>query len=116
MYTIHLHQLEFFSHHGVYAEETLLGNKFQVSMDVYTDLKDPIGSVQETIDYSVIYSIIQRHMNQARPLLEEVAASITDDVLLISPRITSITITIKKMHAPISQFKGEVGVSFTRHR
>ena len=33
---IHIKNLEVFAHHGVFPEETVLGQKFVVSMTLYT--------------------------------------------------------------------------------
>ena len=116
MYTIHLHNLEFFSFHGVHEEESVLGNHFLINLDVNTDIQGEISSVSDTIDYSVIYTIVKNHMDRPRPLLEQVASGIADEIITMSSLVKSVQITIKKMQAPIIQFRGEVGVSFSKTR
>lgn len=116
MITIHLHNLQFHAFHGVHPEEAVLGNRFIVSMDVQTGIKENVLSVEDTVDYSAIYSIISKHMQQTVPLLEQLAANITEEVHALSNKILSSTITIRKMNAPIEKFQGEVGVSYSKSR
>lgn len=116
MFTIHLHNLEFFSFHGLHQEETVLGNRFLVTLDVNADIPGDIKSVSDTIDYSAIYAIVKKHMDRPRPLLEQVASGIADEIIAMSSDVGSVRLTIKKMHAPIPQFRGEAGVSFSRTR
>lgn len=116
MYTIHLHNLEFYSFHGIHQEEAVLGNRFLVTLDVNADIPGEIKSVTDTVDYSVIYAIVKKHMELPRPLLEQVASGIANEIIAMSAQVSSVQITIKKMHAPIPRFRGEVGVSFSRTR
>ena len=37
---IHIKNLEVFAHHGVFPEETVLGQKFVVSMTLYTHTRE----------------------------------------------------------------------------
>ena len=111
MLTIHLHKLLFHSFHGVYEEEQILGNQFEVNVDVDVDAPKHINSIHQTVNYVTIYHCIKQQMLVATPLLETVAMDITQAIHQIDKKIKSVSITIKKTAAPIENFQGIVGVS-----
>ena len=112
MLTIHLHKLLFYSYHGFFEEEQVLGNEFEVNADIVVDTTDQITSLRQTVDYVTIYNIIKQRMQQSTPLLETVAQELTRAIHKIDERIKSVSITIKKSSPPIENFQGIVGVSF----
>ena len=114
MFTIHLHNLRFFSFHGVHDEEQVLGNDYEVSADVSFNTPEAITKLHETINYVKIYDVIKQRMNTPTALLETVAQDLADGIYQIDKRITSISISIKKVHPPIANFTGSVGVSYKK--
>ena len=48
---IHLHNLKFFSHHGIHEEEKILGTAFEVNVEVEIKHNDRIDTIHQTIDY-----------------------------------------------------------------
>jgi len=114
MFTIHLHNLRFFSFHGVHDEEQVLGNDYEVSADVSFDTAGAITKLHQTINYVKIYEVIKQRMNTPTALLETVAQDLADGIYQIDKRITSISISIKKVHPPIANFTGSVGVSYKK--
>ena len=49
MLTIHLHKLLFYSFHGIYKEEQVLGNEFEVSADIEVDNQEQkITTIRQT--------------------------------------------------------------------
>ena len=51
-FTIELKNLRFFAEHGLYAEEALLGNEFEVDISIRKHAPDTIvSSVDQTVDY-----------------------------------------------------------------
>lgn len=114
MHTIHLHNLLFFSHHGMHAEETVTGTNFEVSVDIEFIQEEPVRKISQTINYATVYEIIKAHMNKPVALLETLAENISNAIFLHDTRITNINITINKSGAPISNFAGKVGVSYRK--
>lgn len=112
MFTIHLNKLVFFAHHGLYEEETITGNDFEIDVSVEFDAKSTITAIHHTINYVAVYNVIKAHMNQPVALLETLAQKITDDIYLLDERIKNINIRINKLHPPIKNFIGNVGVSY----
>jgi dihydroneopterin aldolase len=112
MFTIHLHKLLFYSFHGFYEEERILGNEFEVSADVVIDTPGQVTSLRQTVNYITIYDTIKERMKQATPLLETVAQELAHAIHKIDERIKSVTVTVKKSSPPIENFQGLVGVSY----
>jgi dihydroneopterin aldolase len=92
-----LEGIEFHAYHGVYSEETKLGNRFTVDIHVETDLKKAMldDDLQSTVDYIGLYKIAQSHMQEPVKLLEHLAHLIIKDILVAYPFIKSVSITIK---------------------
>ena len=51
-------------------------------------------------------------MLQATPLLETLAQELSQSIHLLDKKITSVSITIKKLSPPIENFVGVVGVTY----
>ncbi|HMO60492.1 MAG TPA: dihydroneopterin aldolase [Ferruginibacter sp.] len=114
MFTIHLHQLRFFAHHGLYEQEKTKGNNFEVDADVQFEVHGAVTMLQQTVDYVLLYQVIQQRMLRATPLLETVAQEMADLLHQADDRINQVTIRIKKEHPPIPGFSGSVAVSFSK--
>ncbi len=112
MLTIHLHKLLFHSFHGVYEEEQLLGNDFEVNADIELETSEQLTKLRQTVNYVTVYEVIKQRMQQPTPLLETVAQELAQLIHKIDDRIKSVSITIKKLSPPIENFQGEVGVSY----
>ncbi|MEO5944289.1 MAG: dihydroneopterin aldolase [Ferruginibacter sp.] len=114
MFTIHLSNLRFFAHHGVHDEEAIVGNDFEVSVDVEFEVADKIKSLSETVNYVDIYIAIKRIFRSPAKLLETLARDICEEIYNTDKRIKKINITIHKLNPPIPNFTGNVGVSFSK--
>lgn len=112
MITIHLNNLAFFAHHGMHDEEAITGTNFEVSVAISFKPGGKITSIHQTINYAEVYKIIQKHMTNPVALLEMLTENICDAIYLLDKRIKNINITINKLHPPISNFIGQVGVTF----
>ena len=115
MYTIHLHHLEFFAFHGLYEEERIVGNRFEVSIEVEFESDDILSSISDTIDYSVIYEIVKKRMLIPTDLIEVVAEDIISAICQKFPQVKQIKISIQKSNPPVIGFKGSVGVSLQKN-
>ncbi|MEP7163673.1 MAG: dihydroneopterin aldolase [Ferruginibacter sp.] len=114
MFTIHLNKLAFFAHHGLHDEEAITGTSFEIDVSIQFDAKGKINSLHQTINYAAAYEVIKKHMLHPVALLESLAQDITEDIYLLDNRITVIKIDINKLHPPIKNFIGSVGVSYSK--
>lgn len=117
MLTIHLHNLLFHANHGLYEEEKVLGNDFEVNITIYQkEVSDKIVSINQTIDYSKVYEMVKQRMQIATPLLETLAQEICTSILAEFSLAEKVFFSIKKLNPPITQFQGSVGISFEMGR
>ena len=114
MFTIHLHQLKFFAYHGLYEEERKTGNNFEMDVDVEADIPGSVTKLEHTVDYAAVYQIIEARMKQPTALLETLAHDLAEKIHQYDNRIKSVSISIKKLSAPIKFFNGIVGVSYKK--
>ena len=115
MVTIQLHNLIFFAHHGIHKEERLTGNSFELNLDVmFDEKKNKFGSIDDTIDYGALYEILKKRMQVATPLIEKICKEIITKIKKQYPFISEVDISIHKLHAPLENFQGKVGVAMNK--
>ena len=113
MLSIHLHHLRFHAHHGLYKEEKIVGNEFEVEVTVkYYPPEIPVIEIHQTIDYASIYKLVDERMKQTVDLLETFVSDTALGILHQFKLAEEVYISIKKMHPPLLNFEGNVGVSF----
>lgn len=104
MDSIRIENLEVYCHHGVLKEENVLGQKFLVSLVLYTDTKQAgrRDDLHHSIDYAKVSHLVERIMKEKNfQLIEAVAEYVAEEVLKTFPLIETIEVEIKKPWAPI---------------
>jgi dihydroneopterin aldolase len=115
-FTIELKSLRFFADHGMYQEEMKVGNEFEV--DISMACKSPkkkITSIEQTINYVEVYRILQEEFAVRRLLLETLAMDIADKLQIQFPDLESISICIRKLSPPITNFAGSVAITYSKN-
>jgi dihydroneopterin aldolase len=114
--TLSLLDLRFFAHHGWYEQESRQGQSFRVDLWVsYPEASSTIDALEQTIDYTVIYSILKEEMEHPRRLLEQLAQSILDRIKITFPQVKQIRIHVQKSAPPVPRLDGKLGVQLERH-
>jgi dihydroneopterin aldolase len=114
-FTIELKNLRFFAEHGMYQEEMKVGNQFEV--DISISCKSPkktITSIEQTINYVEVFRIVQEEFAERKYLLETVSMQIAEKLQSQFPEIEQLTITIRKLNPPITNFSGHVAIIYNR--
>ncbi len=103
MGTISLEGMEFFSYHGCFKEEQLIGTKFIVDLrvDADTGAAEISDRLHETIDYVGLYRIVQKEMDQKAYLLEHVAWRIMESLKTSFPQLVAIDLKLNKINPPV---------------
>jgi dihydroneopterin aldolase len=114
-FSIHLNNCIFFAYHGLFEEERLVGNHFEVSVVAELEETGPITRMSESVNYAEMYAIVQTAMQHPTPLLETLAQKISADIHASDHRIQQIEINIKKLNPAISNFTGTVGISYKKN-
>ncbi len=114
MISIHLTNCSFHAYHGMYAEEAVAGGTFMVNARIDFNPPDHITKLEETINYVQVYEIIKNHMQQRYSLLETLAMDIANAIYEADKKVEKINITIYKMNPPLTNFIGNLGISFSK--
>ena len=115
---IELRGLRVLGTHGVLAEERDRPQPFEVDLDVVADL-GPAGAsddLGQTIDYGVLAAQVVKVVGgEPCDLLERLAARIAE-VVLGEPRVSSVTVAVRKLRPPVPVDLASAGVRVTRTR
>mgnify|MGYP003434566336 CR=1 FL=1 len=114
MFIIQLHNCQFYAHHGLHDEESIVGAGFEVNLSVSIVAEGKITSMKETVNYVTLHDIIKKHFEQPKKLLETLAQEIVEEINETDNRIQKIDIQIKKLNPPITNFTGNVSVSYSK--
>ncbi|MSO67832.1 MAG: dihydroneopterin aldolase [Pseudolabrys sp.] len=107
------------AYHGVMAYEAKVGQSFAIDLELEIDLSAAARSdkVMDTVSYDkVVECASQVFRAQRFRLIEAAAGKVADAVLAKFPRVSAVTVTIHKPHAPIAATFSDVGVTLLRKR
>ena len=114
---IEIRDLEIFANHGVFPEETALGQKFVVSAVMYTETR-PAGLADDlsaSINYGEVSHMITDFLQKnTYKLLEAAVENLAELLLLSLPLLKKITLRIEKPWAPVGLPLKTVAVEITR--
>jgi dihydroneopterin aldolase len=114
-FIIELKGLQFYSFHGLYAEEKKVGGEFVV--DVFAKFpatSHSLTSIEETVNYAALFEIVKEEMDQPRELLETIAQSMAEKIYAKYAVIKEIEIRIEKKRAPIVGLNGSVAAKYRK--
>lgn len=113
---IRLGGMAFYGYHGVTEAEKETGRMFEVDCELKVDLAEAGHSdrLKDTIDYSAVYEIIRKTMeDKAFSLLEAIACELASNLLDNFP-IYEVTLKVRKMVPPIAGKINFIEVEVTR--
>ncbi len=95
--------MEFFAHHGCFAEERTVGTRFSVdlSMEYDTSQAEESDNLHDTIDYQSVYGIVKEEMAVSSNLLEHVGRRIIKSIEAKFGGIGLIELEINKLNPPL---------------
>ena len=102
--------------HGVLAEEQTRAQPFEVDLDVEADLHAAGGSdrLADTVDYGALAELVAGVItSEHHSLLERVAERIAETALGYG-RVTSVTVTLRKLRPPVPVDMTSAGVRLVR--
>ncbi len=113
---IQIENMEFYSFHGHFKEERIVGNKFLVDLTIETDMKIPSESdnLKDAVNYQHVYEIVKQQMEMKSHLLEHIAGRILDAIYADISGIKKITVKVSKMNPPMGGKIGSVSIILTR--
>jgi dihydroneopterin aldolase len=112
-YQTALNNLEFYAYHGLYKEENLLGGRFLVDVLLETETNSKILTINQALNYEIIFSIVKEEMEERRELIETVAQSILSELTKAFTDVDHIMVTISKPNPGGLFGSGVARVSFS---
>ena len=114
--TVRIHGLEVFGRHGVLPQETALGQRFVVDLEiVLTDSGSTLSDdLAQTVDYAALADAVAAIVaGEPVALLERLAGLIADRALA-EPLAREVTVTVRKPHVAIPHTVRETAVTLRR--
>lgn len=113
---IQIENMEFYSFHGHFKEERIVGNKFLVNLTIETDMKEPALSdnLKDAVNYQRVYELVKQQMEIKSYLLENIAGRILDALYSEMKGIQRATVKVSKLNPPMGGKIGSVSVTMTR--
>lgn len=103
MLTVSLHGIKLHAPIGLYKEEQVLGNDFEVDVDVWMDITE--GQPWPYVDYVMIRDTVAVVFAKPEELLESVVQQIYTALKQYVGEAARIKVAVRKYHPPMS---GEV--------
>ncbi len=111
--------MEFYGYHGVLPEETKIGQRFYVSVELIIDLHKAGQSddLNDTVNYGEVYHLVESIV-EGKPykLVETVAEKVSSSILESYPLVTSCIVKLVKPDPPIKGHYKSVAVEIQRSR
>lgn len=104
------------ANHGVFSQETLVGNVFEVSLRLsYPPALEAMDDddLAHSLNYAEVIEIVKREMATPSRLLEHVAGRIRRAIVEAWPAIDSGEITVRKLTPPVSAQLDAAGFTYT---
>ena len=115
---IRIEQMEFYSYHGHYEEERIVGNRFIVDLEMETDCHAASESdaLRDALDYQKAYELIRDEMKEKSYLLEHIAKRILDTLFNNFDNLDRAEIKVAKLNPPMGGKIKAVSVSLSRQK
>jgi dihydroneopterin aldolase len=113
---IQIENMEFYSFHGHFKEEQIVGSRFLVDLTIETDMSLPSVSdnLKDALNYQHAYEIVKKEMGKKSHLLENIAGRILDSLYNEMNGIKKATVKVSKMNPPMRGRIGSVSVIMER--
>lgn len=115
---IHVNDMEFWGNHGVFAEETKLGQRFRVTLSLAVDLQEAgqTDNLDKTVNYAEAFFICQKIVEgEPVKLVETVAERIAKEILTtFKDWVKGCKVIVIKPDPPIPGHYRSISVEITR--
>jgi len=109
---INLENIRFYSYHGFYPEEQILGNEYSLTIKTsfkHNNLED--DQLGNTVNYERLYKIASDSMKEPRKLLETVANDMLEKIQIEFPNLNDIEVSICKLNPLFGGDKSQARVT-----
>lgn len=111
---IELNGIHCYAFHGCMPEEKKTGGKYKVDVIIYYDFENAADTdeLKDTVDYCIVYNIVQKEMNIPTKLIETVAKKIALNIKSYYPETEKIQVRVTKISPPINGLIDSVSVVY----
>lgn len=115
---IQIEQMEFYSYHGHYEEERIVGNRFLVDLSMQADCSKAAvtDKLADALNYQKAYEVVSKEMKAKSYLLEHIAGRILDTLFIHFPELESAEVKVSKLNPPMGGKIQAVSVTLSRHK
>lgn len=115
MGVISIEGMEFYSYHGHFEEESLIGTKFIIDLyiEVDTTKAEQSDHLQDTVNYLEVYQTIKEQMKTPSHLIEHVGRRIVDAIKERFKKVEAIEMKLRKMNPPLGGQIESVAIEIT---
>jgi len=115
---IRIEQMEFYSYHGHYEEERIVGNRFLVDLTMETNCKKAAISdeLEDALDYQKAYDVVKEEMREKSFLLEHIARRILDALFINFAELDTANVKVSKLNPPMGGKIKAVSVELSRNK
>lgn len=98
-----LDNIEIFAHHGVFEQETKVGNFFRINLKLEVDLENASFSDElgDTVSYADVFAIVKEEMMIPSKLLENAAGRIIRRLKNTYSSIGGVELKLSKRNPPV---------------
>lgn len=111
---IRLKNMVFYGYHGAFAAEKELGQKFEVDLEVETDLQNMGDDTELSFNYVDAYTLIKEIVEEKECNLPETVAEMIAEQILRMYDVKQIVVKVRKMQVPIGGYVDYLEVEITR--
>lgn len=111
--------MRFYGYHGVFPEESRLGQAFLVDLEIFADLREAgqQDAISKTINYGTVYETVKQIVEgEPFKLIEALAEHVATKVLAEHGAIAEVVVRVHKPNAPIPGPIDDVMVEIRRGR
>lgn len=118
MSEIILENMEFHAFHGCMEHEKNIGNTFLVTVKINIDTTQAgtSDSLEDTLNYQLIYDVIRTEMGIRSNLIEHLARRIVDAVMDQFEQIKSVKLKLTKLNPPLGAKVESVSIKLESKR
>lgn len=100
---IEIENMEFFSYHGCFKEEKIIGNTFLVTLTLEVDMDKASASdnIADALNYQTAYNVVAVEVLKPSNILEHVACRILDALYAQFSILHKATVKVSKLNPPM---------------
>lgn len=96
--------MRFHAFHGLLPQERVVGNDYEVDIDlILSEYDEAVVSddISGTVDYSAVYKVVEKVMDNPQKLIERVGYMILEAVFSDFPKVEQAKVSVSKLTPPI---------------